>query len=187
MSFADELRSYNSDDEKNRLMNVQIKKDVSVFVSVLKDACISAIKQNKRDVSIYCAVENDEYGPQYHAISILPTVQEHTERAQTFNKERYDSLGSRRSVGSGIFETQLYGNIYIFSEDKLEYVRKLKNQLETEIKGMGFTSYIVSLIMLDNVIIQRNRKAGLFSGTVRESISTKISGKIYTIRIQAAW
>ena len=40
MNFADELRNNNADEEKKRMIKVNLDKDVPLFTGLLKQACI---------------------------------------------------------------------------------------------------------------------------------------------------
>lgn len=187
MAFADELRNYNSDNEKRRIMNMNIDKDSSVFLGVLEAACRDANAKSKRSVSIFVKFTPDEYGPIYSYLEELPTFQEQVERTKSFNKSDYRSWSTYHSASTGTFKTLLYGNIVSYDPNDSEYIKALHQRLNSEVAKMGFTSYKVSLVLLDNIVLLHNRSAGVFSGRISEKLSTTIEGKIYTFNLQAEW
>lgn len=128
----------------------------------------------------------DDGYTEYGYLEQLPTVQQEIEESKRFNKEKHTNYG-RNYVGTGNFEHRLYEKLISFRSQKMEYGRTLQQLLNNEVSKMGFNSFKVSLIELDDIYIVHNRKASLFTGTVSETLSTRSTEKIYAINIQAAW
>lgn len=187
MSFADELRAYDPNSEQKRIMHTNIQRDVSLFTGILKQACTNANQSNKKSVSIYCIRWVDDGYTENGYIEKLPTVQDYIEKANRFNKEKYHTYSTYHGASTGKSETRLYGQLIYFDSSRLDYTKELQKELNNEISKMGFTSYRVSLVCLDDTYIIHNRTAGLFSGTVKENVSTRVSGKIYTFLFQVSW
>ena len=186
MNFADELRAYDPNSVKKDYEH-RLQRDISLFTGILKQACTNANRSNKKSVSIYCIRWLDDGYSEHGYIEKLPTVQDYVEKANRFNKEKYHTYSTYHSASPGISENRLYGQLVYFDSNRLDYAKELQKRLNNEISKMGFTSYKVSLVCLDDTYIIHNRTAGLFSGTVKEKVSTRVAGKIYTFLFQVSW
>lgn len=187
MSFADELRSYDPISENRRIENTNLQRDTSLFIGILKQACKNANSSNKRKISVYCISWQSDGYTEHGYIENLPTIQDYIEKANKFNKEKYHTYSTYHGASTGKSETRLYNQLIYFDSNRLDYVKKLQVQLNNEVSKMGFNSYKVSLVSLDDTYIIHNRTAGLFSGTVKENVSTRVAGKIYTFLFQVSW
>ena len=184
MRFADELRAYDPDSEKKRISNADIQKDIDMFIYILRQACEHANRSNKKSVSFYCT-NNDGERLSYYYKNKLPTVQDYFEEAKRFNKGDYsDRPYEYRSVGK--FERRIYWDLVYFDPDRLDYAKELQRRLNNEISRMGFTSYKVSLVCLDDIYIIYNRTERLF-GELKETVSPRVAGKIYTFLFEVSW
>ena len=186
-SFDDGLRAYNPNDEKMRIKNAQLQKDVSVYLDIFKGACTGANLRNKKSVSCFCVSRQDDGYTEAGVIERLPTVQDYIQEAEKFNKERYTTNSTYHYADTGKYETRLYGELLKYKPEDLDYAKELRHRLHDEISKMGFTSFKVSLIELDDIYVIHNRTTGLLSSTIKESISTRVAGKIYAFRFEASW
>ncbi len=190
MSFADELRAYDSNSEKKKkmeVMNNKLQQEVSIYINEIKKACSYVNSNNRRDVAIYFTVGYDE-GYIFHGfIEKLPNVQEFIDKANQFNKEKYTNWSTYHGAGTGKFETRLYEDLIRYDSSRLDYAKELEMRLNKEVSKLGFDSYKVSLEELDDIYVVHDRTAGILSGTIKEKISTRVAGKIYTFRFQASW
>ena len=187
MSFADELRAYNPNSENKRIKEINLQKDISLFIGILKEACTKANQSNKKNISFYCISWQSDGYTEHGYIEKLPTVQDSIEEAGRFNKEKYHTYSVHHGASTGKSETRLYNQLIYYDSSRLDYAKELIDRLNKEVSKMGFTSYRVSLECLDDIYIIHNRTAGLFSGTVKEKLSTRVAGKIYTIIFQVSW
>ena len=184
MSFADELRSFNKGEENN---NVNLNRDVQLFINLLKKACREANSSNRRSVSIYCIMWQDDGYTETGFIEQLPTVKQVAEESKLFNKARHTNYSRFNNVSTGNYEQRLYSQLVAFEPKRLDYAKRLRQLLNNELSKLGFSTYKANLIELDDIYIIHNRKANMFTGTVSESLSTRAAGKLYTINLQATW
>ncbi len=178
MSFADELRNYDAGPEQSRIIQSNLKNDVSLLVGLLKQACKEANTSHKRSVSIFCISYDSDGYIETGYIEQLPNAQQTIAELKKLYKH-YDGAPFRK-------EQQLYQRLIRFDSSRLEYVKILQKQLNDEVSKMGFSTWKVALVELDDIWIIHSRKSFTFS-RLSESITTRNDGKIYTFNLQASW
>ena len=187
MSFADELRARDPAGESARILGFNLQKDTAALTEILKRACTAASEADRRSVSVYCTSRQDDGYTEYGYIEELPTVRDCEREAEEFNRGKYTTYSRFHSASSGTYETRLYGQLICFGPDRLDYAGKLQESLRSEIGGMGFTSFDVTLAELDDIYVVHERRRAFMSEVLRESVSSRVAGKIYAFRLQASW
>lgn len=81
---------------------------------------------------------------EYGWTNCLPTVEYYRKSADEFNRgKKYDD-GGKFSTNSGSYETRLYGNLILFSQDRLFHVNMLNFKIHWQ--SYIFISFMVIIM-----------------------------------------